>query len=97
MICQIGSLPLRIYLRARDGIFHPFSQSGQNKSEQQAIVRFLKIGFLKWINWARKGSKDRIVIFQEITGAIDAVIETITDTLSKWEKVTLVGFGAFQV
>jgi DNA-binding protein HU-beta len=28
---------------------------------------------------------------------IDAVIETIGDTLSRGEKVTLVGFGTFQV
>ena len=28
---------------------------------------------------------------------IDAVIETISDTLSRGEKVTLVGFGTFQV
>jgi len=28
---------------------------------------------------------------------IDAVTEAITDTLSKGEKVTLVGFGTFQV
>ena len=28
---------------------------------------------------------------------IDAVIETIGDTLSRGEKVTLVGFGSFQV
>ena len=28
---------------------------------------------------------------------IDAVIETIGDTLSRGEKVTLIGFGSFQV
>jgi len=28
---------------------------------------------------------------------VDAMIETITDTLSKGEKVTLVGFATFQV
>ena len=32
------------------------------------------------------------------TGQIlDALLETITDTLSKGEKVTLVGFGTFQI
>ena len=29
--------------------------------------------------------------------AVDALTETITNTLSKGEKVTLVGFGTFQV
>ena len=29
--------------------------------------------------------------------AIDAIIETVTDTLSKGEKVTLAGFGTFGV
>ena len=28
---------------------------------------------------------------------VDAITETITDTLKKGEKVTLVGFGTFQV
>ena len=28
---------------------------------------------------------------------LDAVTETITDTLSQGEKVTLIGFGTFQV
>ncbi len=34
---------------------------------------------------------------KESQNVIDAVIETIGDTLSRGEKVTLVGFGTFQV
>lgn len=34
---------------------------------------------------------------KETQNVIDAVIETIGDTLSRGEKVTLVGFGTFQV
>ncbi|MBA7492003.1 DNA-binding protein HU [subsurface metagenome] len=34
---------------------------------------------------------------KETGNVLDAMTETITDTLSKGEKVTLVGFGTFQV
>ncbi len=34
---------------------------------------------------------------KETRNVINAVIETIGDTLSRGEKVTLVGFGTFQV
>ncbi len=34
---------------------------------------------------------------KEIRNVIDVLTETIGDTLSKGEKVTLVGFGTFQV
>ena len=34
---------------------------------------------------------------KETGNVVDAMTETITDTLSKGEKVTLVGFGTFQV
>ena len=34
---------------------------------------------------------------KEVGNIIDATVETITNTLSKEEKVTLVGFGTFQV
>jgi len=34
---------------------------------------------------------------KEIQNVIDVLTETIGDTLSKGEKVTLVGFGTFQV
>jgi DNA-binding protein HU-beta len=34
---------------------------------------------------------------KDIANVVDAFIETVTDTLSKDEKVTLVGFGTFQV
>jgi len=41
---------------------------------------------------------DKIGLTKKETGnVVDAVTETITDTLSKGEKVTLVGFGTFQV
>ena len=31
------------------------------------------------------------------TKAVDAVLDTVTDTLKKGEQVTLVGFGTFEV
>lgn len=34
---------------------------------------------------------------KETQNVIDSVVETIGDALSRGEKVTLVGFGAFQV
>jgi DNA-binding protein HU-beta len=34
---------------------------------------------------------------KEIQNVIDGMMETIGDTLSRGEKVTLVGFGTFQV
>ena len=34
---------------------------------------------------------------KETRNVIDATVETITNTLSKGEKVTLVGFGTFEV
>lgn len=34
---------------------------------------------------------------KKIGNVVDAVTETITDTLSQGEKITLVGFGTFQV
>jgi len=34
---------------------------------------------------------------KETGNIIDATVETITNTLSKGEKVTLVGFGIFQI
>ena len=34
---------------------------------------------------------------KETGNVVDALTETITNTLSKGEKVTLVGFGTFQV
>lgn len=34
---------------------------------------------------------------KETGNVVDAMTETITDALSKGEKVTLVGFGTFQV
>ena len=34
---------------------------------------------------------------KETGNIIDATVETITNTLSKGEKVTLVGFGTFQI
>jgi len=34
---------------------------------------------------------------KDTANAVDAFIETVTDTLSRGEKVTLVGFGTFQV
>ena len=34
---------------------------------------------------------------KKIGNVVDALTETITNTLSKGEKVTLVGFGTFQV
>ena len=34
---------------------------------------------------------------KEIGNVIDAITQTIIDTLSKGEKVTLVGFGTFEV
>ena len=41
---------------------------------------------------------DKTGITKKKTGnVVDAVTETITDTLSQGEKITLVGFGTFQV
>ena len=41
---------------------------------------------------------DKVGITKKEAGnIIDAAVETITNTLSKGEKVTLVGFGTFQV
>ena len=41
---------------------------------------------------------DKVGITKKETGnVLDAVTESITDTLSNGEKVTLVGFGTFQV
>jgi len=34
---------------------------------------------------------------KDVANVIDAVTQTITDTLSKGERVTLVGFGTFEV
>lgn len=34
---------------------------------------------------------------KQTQNVIDAVVETIGDTLSRGEKVTLVGFGTFQI
>ena len=42
-------------------------------------------------------SKEAKLTRKETGHVLDAVIETITDTLSKGGKVTLVGFGTFQV
>lgn len=41
---------------------------------------------------------DKTGITKKKTGnVVDAVTKTITDTLSQGEKITLVGFGTFQV
>ena len=35
--------------------------------------------------------------FNEATNAVDAIMETIAETMHKGESVTLVGFGSFEV
>jgi len=42
-------------------------------------------------------SKEARLTKKETRHILDAVLETITETLRKGEKVTLVGFGTFQV
>jgi len=34
---------------------------------------------------------------KDVANVVDAFIETVTDTLSKGERIILVGFGTFQV
>lgn len=41
---------------------------------------------------------DKVGLMKKDVGSVlDAMTETITETLSKGEKITLVGFGTFQV
>lgn len=35
--------------------------------------------------------------FREAADAVDAIIETITETMQKGENITLVGFGSFVI